>query len=447
MARMRQTRHPEFSLWQSAIDQTLAQKRSGQTEDVGGGGAVQRPDPADPMVAATAMIADDIQNGRTPSADVPAEEPVAQTEGVGGAVKYCSTIWWEIAKARVKGDTAAEQAWQARLGKFGSCDPRYSEAVEQYVEFFRVKCDKVPYRVWKNIGDFVIDGKLPANATVAIVGDWGTGQQDAKALLAAIGRKNPDVVIHLGDIYYSGTEFEMQNYFYNIWDQELDLSRTKTFTLTGNHDMYSGGGPYYELIDKLGQPASYFCLRNDDWQFIALDTGIHDDDPFGAKPTFLEATEVQWLQDKINTAGKRKTVLLSHHQLYTAFEDIGGSYLNPNLNGQVGPLLGKVTAWLWGHEHNQVIYKPFQGVLGRCIGHGAYPVGITEIPDNPKYPNVPLENVRLTKGDSFYSHGYVIVKLNGASATVSYYQDSDPEDEAMFTETWDAPAGSTGSVA
>ncbi len=442
MARMKQIHHPEFSLWQSAIDQTLAKKKGGQTEDVGGGGAVQRPDPGDPMVAATAMISDDIQDGRTPSADVPAEEPAARTEGVGGAVKYCSTIWWEIAKARVEGNAAAEAAWRARLGAFTSCDPRYSEAVEQYVEFFKVKCDKVPYRVWKNIGDFVIDWKMPANATLAIVGDWGTGQQDAKALLAAIARKNPDVVIHLGDIYYSGTEFEMENYFYNIWDQELDLSKTKTFTLTGNHDMYSGGGPYYELIDKLGQPASYFCLRNDDWQFIALDTGLHDDDPLGAKPTFLEATEVQWLQDKINTAGGRKTVLLSHHQLYTAFEDIGGSYLNPNLSKQVGPMLGKVTAWLWGHEHNQVIYKPFQGVLGRCIGHGAYPVGITEVSDNPHFANVPLEDVRLAKGDSFYSHGYVIVELNGAAATVSYYQDSDPEDSAMFTETW-----GTGSVA
>ncbi len=448
MARMRQTRHPEFSLWQSAIDQTLAKKQGGQTEDLGGSGAVQRPDPNDPMVAATAMIAVDIENKRTPSEDVPAEAPARSTEGVGGAVKYCSTIWWEIAKARVKGDAAAEAAWKARLGAFTSCDPRYSEAVEQYVEFFRVKCDKVPYRVWKNIGDFVIDWKMPANAKVAIVGDWGTGQQEAKALLAAIGRKNPDVVIHLGDIYYSGTEFEMENYFYNIWNQILDPkgTGTKTFTLTGNHDMYSGGGPYYELIDKLGQPASYFCLRNDDWQFIALDTGLHDDDPLGQNPTYLEATEVQWLQDKINTAGNRKTVLLSHHQLFTAYEDIGPGYVNPNLSRQVGPMLDKVTAWLWGHEHNQVIYKPFQGVLGRCIGHGAYPVGITEIPMPARHPEVPLVDVQLAKGASFYSHGYVMVELSGGSATVSYYQDSDSEGVAMFTETWGAAVGSAGSV-
>jgi hypothetical protein len=209
--------------------------------------------------------------------------------------------------------------------------------------------------------------------------------------------------------------------------------------------MYGGGGPYYELIQKLGQPASYFCLRNNAWQFIALDTGLHDVDTFDPAPTFLEDTEVQWLNDKIANAGNRRTVLLSHHQLFTAFEDIGGKFLNEHLNAQVAPILPKVTVWFWGHEHNQVIYKPFQGVLARCVGHGAYPVGITEIAAKPKFENVPLVNVSLTKGSSFYSHGYVVMDLDGATATVSYYQDSDPEDHAMYTETYSvAAAGGQG---
>ena len=317
---------------------------------------------------------------------------------------------------------------------------RYAEAVEQYVAFFRVRAGKVPYKVWQNPGDFVIDGQLPAKSRVAIFGDWGTGQSDAKALLGAIARKNPDVVIHLGDIYYSGTEFEMENYFLTIWKNALDLTRTRTFTLSGNHDMYGGGGPYYQLIQNLGQPASYFCLRNDDWQFIALDTGLHDVDALDATPTFLEDTEVAWLNDKVANAGSRRTVLLSHHQLFTAFEDISGKLLNEKLKGQVGPILPEVTAWFWGHEHNQVIYKPFQGVLGRCVGHGAYPVGITEIAAKPKFPEVPLEPVSLTKGSSFYAHGYVIMDLDGATAKVAYYQDSDAEEHAMFTETYGAAA-------
>jgi hypothetical protein len=75
-------------------------------------------------------------------------------------------------------------------------------------------------------------------------------------------------------------------------------------------------------------------------------------------------------------------------------------------------------------------------VLGRCIGHGAYPVGITEIPDKPKFPDVPLEPVTLAKGPSFYSHGYLVMDLDGPSASVSYYQDSDPEDHPMWSENF-----------
>jgi hypothetical protein len=108
--------------------------------------------------------------------------------------------------------------------------------------------------------------------------------------------------------------------------------------------------------------------------------------------------------------------------------------VNPRLQAQVSGLLPNVTVWFWGHEHNQVIYLPWQGVLGRCVGHAAYPVGITEIGPKPKYQGVPIADVTLSKGPSFYSHGYVIVTLDGPRATASYYQTSDPEDHAMFTE-------------
>jgi hypothetical protein len=434
---IRQFHHPDLSLWQSAVDQVVAESTSSvQTLDVGARPiAVQRPDTTDGMVGATVTAGQYLEQGLSLAKQSAAAGGPQATEGVGDWAKYCSSIWWEIAKAEAAGDTVAEQNWRAQLGRFGTCDPRYAEAAGQYVDFFKLKSGKVPYRVWTTLNDFIVDWPVPATARIAILGDWGTGQQEARALLAAIARKKPDIVIHLGDVYYAGTDFEVDNYFLNIWRSELNLAATRTFSLSGNHDMYSGGQPYYRMIQSLGQPASYFCLRNDDWQFIALDTGLHDDDAFGARPTYLEDTEVQWLKHKIDTAGRRRTMLLSHHQLFTAFDSVGGSgYVNATLNGQVGAFLPKVAVWFWGHEHNQVIYKPYQGVLARCIGHAAYPVGITEIPAMPKFSAVPLESVTLAKGASFYAHGYAIMELNGPGASVSYYQSSDPEDHAMFIE-------------
>jgi predicted phosphodiesterase len=419
-----QLHHPDFSLWQSAVEQTVAKADAlaGQV----------RGDVTHAMIQATSTVASNLNIGVSPAHEAQA----GNANDSQGWAKYCSSIWWEIAKAQVAGDRQAEQHWRDQLGQFTTCDVRYAQAAEQYVEF-KLKKGKTPYKVWQNLSDFVIDWKVPAQARIAILGDWGTGQADARALLQAIARKNPDLVIHLGDIYYAGTQFEVENYFQNFWKSTFDLTKTGTFTLAGNHDMYSGGAPYYQLIQQLGQPASYFCLRNDDWQFVALDTGLHDDDALDATPTYLEDTEVAWLNDKIATAGNRRTVLLSHHQLFTAIENIGGQSVNARLQGQVGHILPKVDVWFWGHEHNQVIYQKWQGVLARCLGHGAYPVGITEIPAKPRF-DVPMENVFLTKGEAFHSHGYAMMELDGPAARVSYYQDSDPEDRPMFVENFGA---------
>jgi predicted phosphodiesterase len=421
-----QIHHPDFSLWQSAVEQTVANIK-GSVDELRG-------DCVHAMIEATNAVASNLKIGVSPAHE-------AQAGGAndsGGWAQYCSSIWWEIAKAQLEGNRQAEQNWRDQLGQFTTCDVRYAQAAEQYVAF-QLNKERIPYKVWHNLSDFTIDWKVPAQARIAIVGDWGTGQANARALLQAIARKNPDLVIHLGDIYYAGTEFEMENYFLNIWKSTFDLTKIRTVTLAGNHDMYSGGIPYYQLIQDLGQPASYFCLRNDDWQFVALDTGLHDQDALTPRPTYLEDTEVAWLKDKIDTAGSRRTVLLSHHQLFTAIEDIGGQSVNVRLQGQVGPILPKVDVWFWGHEHNQVIYKKWQGVLARCLGHGAYPVGLDEIPAKPKF-DVPMENISLTKGDAFHSHGYAMMELDGPAARVSYYQDSDAEDQPMFVESFGAAA-------
>ena len=67
-----------------------------------------------------------------------------------------------------------------------------------------------------------------------------------------------------------------------------------------------------------------------------------------------------------------------------------------------------------------------------------FPVGLKEIPEQPKYADVKVKPVRL-EGDVFFNHGYALMDLDGARATVAYYQDSD-EDDAQFTETLEASA-------
>lgn len=432
MSRLKNFRDPDLSLWQSAVDEVVARKTgAARAQDVGGQTAIARPDTSNSMVRAATidLTAEDDQRPLQP----PAEIVPAAAEGALDVAKYCSNVARKLAVAILTGNAAQEAICREQLGKFSACDPGWLETVEKYVEF-QVEKGVVPYRVYNNIDQYVIDGKLAENAKVAIVGDWGTGQDPAKAVLAQIRRKNPNVVIHLGDIYYSGTDFEVQNYFYQIWNSTLNLATTPTYTLSGNHDMFAGGVPYYHLLDQLRQPASYFCLRNANWQFVALDTGLHDRKPAANEPTFLEQTEVDWLKRRLDQAGGRRTVLLSHHQLFSAFEDVPpGQAVNDRLNVQIGPLLPQVAIWLWGHEHNLVLYKKQMGVLARCVGHGGFPVGLKEVPVQPKHPEIPVEDFRLQAGDAFFAHGYAIMELQGKNATISYYQDSD-EDKAVFVD-------------
>src|SRR5580658_211801 len=93
--------------------------------------------------------------------------------------------------------------------------------------------------------------------------------------------------------------------------------------------MYSGGKGYYSLVDELGQQASYFCLQNDDWMFVAMDTGFHDNNPLTVASDMTQLvtqegwSEAKWHLDKIAGAGKRKIVFLSHHQLFSPFGSVG----------------------------------------------------------------------------------------------------------------------------
>jgi predicted phosphodiesterase len=425
--KMQQSRFADLSLLHSAVDEVLARMNHNQ-----------RPDPSHPSVQAANFVtqlaeAQGIIHADATAASTPLDGLPAVC--VSTPVAYCASLARNLALAKLHGDQDLAKRYETELGaKEGVCDPHWVEAAEKYAEFVASR-GKIPYRVWKNIGDFVIEGKLPVIARIGIIGDWGTGQPDARAVLQQMVRKKPQIATHLGDIYYSATQFEVDNYFWKIWSDVLNLpaSGIASYTLAGNHDMFGGGVPYYNLLDRMGQPASYFCLRNDNWQIIALDTGLHDSKPTGTEPTYLEPTEVDWLRDKIQKRGNRRTILLSHHQLFSAFEEIpGGGAVNQKLYSQLKDLLPNVDIWLWGHEHNQVIYKKYLGVLGRCIGHGAFPVGSDETP-RLKASDIPVEDVRLS-GTPFLDHGYVIVDLNGPSAKLSYFVSSD-ENNPAFTET------------
>ncbi len=353
--------------------------------------------------------------------------PPAPPPGVRPESWICARLGLDLLRAELGGDPAARARMEDALA--GSrCDPRWAGTLVSYLGYFGRDGQRrrIPYVTPDAAGPSVIP--IAPNARIALLSDWGTGRRTAAAVLQNLAAQSPDIVIHLGDIYYAGTAAECETNFRHPMAAALDRARVPVFTLSGNHDMYSGGEGYYGLIARLNdgpwrQRASFFCLRSTDnrWQFIALDTGLHAYDPFDQRPlTRLDPAEEDWAAARI-AEFPGQTVLLSHHPLFSATAQIGPGGpegWNPRLMAsfQRFAAAGQVAAWFWGHEHTMALYAPFMGLpQGRCIGCGAIPMFVA---DQPYAPLPGLQTAptllppRLGDNGTTYDHGYAVVTLD-----------------------------------
>jgi hypothetical protein len=213
---------------------------------------------------------------------------------------------------------------------------------------------------------------------IIVLADWGTGVPRARKLAEAARRsleESSDAgiethVIHLGDVYYSGWAAEYDAHFLPFWPVQPDeAAKFGSWSLNGNHDMYSGGHGYFDHL--LADPrfarqgrSSYFSLENDYWQFLALDTAYEEFD--------LAGGQAGWVDQMRSAKTSKKGVLLSHHQPFSDYEDAPDTLLK-----RLNPVLERdlIFAWFWGHEHRCTFYAPRDHLrYGRCIGHGGVPV-------------------------------------------------------------------------
>jgi hypothetical protein len=271
---------------------------------------------------------------------------------------------------------------------------------------------------------------IPDRARIAMAGDWGTGLYGAPRIAERIRATGPfDILMHLGDVYYSGTIEEVQERFIDVWP--FDAGR-RTRALNSNHEMYSGGYGYFGLLlPHVDQAASYFAFQNSHWLLVGLDSAHSDHD--------LDSEQIAWLDLVIAGAQRaggraKKLVLFSHHQLFSAFDDHG-----TKLEQALRHLLerGAITAWYWGHEHRAAIYDahPRYGLLGRCLGNGGIPeprsVPIRNAPVEKRAAHVVWKRVAAAgnrpsclvldgsnpdipgEEERFGPHGYMTLELDG----------------------------------
>jgi hypothetical protein len=418
--------HPELSLWQSAVAEVVADRHAG--------GDVASPVVQDdPRVQQAGSQALDVRPG----------------DGLEVHPRFARIL--ALARhVHLGGVAARTEAMLEAAGTYTTDDPGFFvECVARFIEYYGL--GRQPrYRDWLKDGggdpNFgVVPRPLPPDARIAVIGDWGTGLPDARAMLEAlVAELRPAALIHVGDVYYSGTERESRRHFRDVLADTFGKfpPPIPVYDLPGNHDYYAGGRAFYDTIDTLNagaarQPASYFCVRSADdrWQLVGMDTGFHDRvpgmkfDPLYRAP-HLHDSERDWVRHTVSSFTGR-TLLFSHHPLFSARLRLNGSRSGrskPNVNDYlldtVAPIADRIALWLWGHEHLLAIYQEGLHGIQRCRlvgcsgfetpgGEGPVPPLFTDAPER-----VPLVELSVSGGRTF--HGFALIDLG--TAAVGYYE-------------------------
>jgi hypothetical protein len=162
-------------------------------------------------------------------------------------------------------------------GKYQQLDPGWLEAYAASLE--SLIGGKHPFMAEPQVVP------IPDTVTIALAGDWGTGDwrtatnpapsTDARTHMAF---PEPDIPVHLGDVYYAGTSDQEQHLLV-----KLSPSGSKgSFALNSDHEMYSGAKPYFQAIANppFAQQGgtSYFGLENNNWVIVGLDSAHFADE-------------------------------------------------------------------------------------------------------------------------------------------------------------------------
>ena len=192
----------------------------------------------------------------------------------------------------------------------------------------------------------------------------------------------------------------------------------------------------------------FFCLENEHWRIIGIDTGYHSTRFDWGKVAVFERSRyirksvhfkprctipeplLRWLIETVKPDGDpRGLIVLSHHGGFSSFSDW---YQIPPR--QLAEIIHRPVIWFWGHEHKVAIYDRFAvrgGIptYGRCVGHGGMPVD-RGIPTHGPMP-IFYDN-RLAK-NGYGVNGFVNLTFAGPRLIAEY---DDLDGSIVLREEW-----------
>lgn len=300
--------------------------------------------------------------------------------------------------------------------------------------------------------------KMHQDVKMVVAADWATDTLESSRIGRLMNDERGDYTVHLGDTYFVGAPQEIDSNFLapgNPWPR----GKAGTLAIPGNHEFYSNGNSYFKkllphmfVVEKdirRNQAASFFCLENDHWRVLGLDTGYYS----VGKPILewifrpdahFDKKIMTWLREvvKLDKNEKRGLVIFTHHPYFSSFER---QYRTPAT--QLKSLIGddKEVIWFWGHEHRFAVYGKFQSkggiqAFGRCIGHGGMPVEVASRKSKPSLENSRKFNLvfydqrqRTRVGNTPVGHnGYSTLAFSGARLVIQHRD----ENTWLLEEEW-----------
>jgi hypothetical protein len=302
---------------------------------------------------------------------------------------------------------------------------------------------------------------LAADATIALLADWGGDNPAARHVASVVQKNKPTLAVHLGDIYYGGIAAECET-FLQLWPFQtntrnplIGIPIRTSLALNGNHEMYSGGEAYFNVVLKaFGQPQPFFCLENQYWRLIGLDTAYAGgrlkpqsaDDPI--------ASQWNWLIDLLKNGKKRANIFLTHHQPVSAHKDEYND--SAALRTDIADLLAingvgedAIFGWFFGHEHRCALYRDSElPYNARLIGNGCIPHEVQQEKTADSGCNaVDFFNKRQDAPGSgaavsmFAKLTFLGTSGPGSELLIQYI---DEDNEVWGSEVWDARKGRLG---
>ena len=192
-----------------------------------------------------------------------------------------------------------------------------------------------------------------------VLGDFGNGRREQYQLaeqMALLHTKfRYELVVTVGDNLYGGNGPRDFLRKFEIPYKPLLDAGVKVYASLGNHD--SRQQTKYAPFNMNGQQYYSFKAPHEDVRFFALDS------------TYLDPTQIAWLEKELRSSTEDWKIPYFHHPLYSSADRHGS---DEGRRKELEPLFIKygVSVVLTGHDHVYERTKPQNGIVYFVAGSG-----------------------------------------------------------------------------